>query len=293
MLWVIYALVHSFFRAAFTETNRLFRQDAWLMTFWQSVVASVIMVPLIPLMNWPLEGRVYFAAFVVAMIMTVGVLIQLNLAAQKKGRVSSIYMPLEAVAAFLIWVSITTEAYTLLSHDMIMTGMVIAAFIVATMGAARIRPQDFSLATFSVVAPVGITYAVAGVVTKMVVPTADLLPSVLTYVFFNFVLMSVVIGVIVLCRGEATPKLFDHKLLKAGTLAGAFTVVSHVTFVAAIVLSPNPGYVSLIAMLLPVWLLFLHRAARVEDHARSGAALMLVFGVALLVLASWIPTVAG
>jgi hypothetical protein len=289
MLWVLFALVHSLFRAAFTETNRLFRCDGWLLTFWQAVAASVIMLPLIPLMNWPLSGRFYFAALVVALIMTVGVLIQLNLSAQKKGRVSSIYMPLEAIAAFLIWIAISPLAYEDYMHHLGMSAAVIGSFVLAIIGAVRIRPQDFSLETFAVVAPVGITYAVAGVVTKVVVPEYNVLPSVLTYVFFNFVLMAAVIGLIIVFRGQATPKIFDQKLLKAGTLSGAFTAIAYTTFVAAVVLSPNPGYVSLIAMMLPVWMLFLHRATGTEDHAKSSAALALVTGIALLVLATQPP----
>jgi hypothetical protein len=198
-------------------------------------------------------------------------------------------MPLEAIASFLIWIAIIPASYSFYAHHLPMTACVIAAFIIAAIGAALIRPQDFSLSTFSVVAPVGITYAVAGVVTKLVIPAQDVLPSVLTYVFFNFVLMSVVIGLIMLLRREVTPALFAQKVLKAGTLSGAFTALSLTTFVASVVLAPNPGYVSLLAMLLPVWLLFLHKATGIEDHVRAPAALALVIGIALLIVASQPP----
>ena len=33
MFWIVYAIAHSLFRAIFAEINRLYRVDAWQLTF--------------------------------------------------------------------------------------------------------------------------------------------------------------------------------------------------------------------------------------------------------------------
>jgi len=285
MLWVFYALLHSLFRAAYAETNRVFRANPWHLAFWQAVFACAVLLPLIPVMAWPLDGRFYFAAVVVALIITVGTLIQLTLASRQSGRVSSIYMPLEAIAAFLIWIAAMPVVYYYHADNLGVTLAVLGAFVLATIGILKIRSQDITLQTFSIVAPIGITYAVAGVVTKLVMPEQDVLPAAMAFVLINYLVAVFVLGLVLVVKKKISKEMTNRRLIRAGVITGIFTTIAYTTFVGSVALAPNPGYVSLIAMLLPVWMIVFHKLVGAEDTSHRGAALMLVGAVALLIAA--------
>lgn len=284
MNWALYALLHSLSRAFFVETNRVYKIDSWHLTFLQAVFGFFVLLPLFPFMHWPMDGRFYFAALIVSLITAVGYMIQLGLAAQKTGRVSGMYMPLEAVAATIIWVLVMPDAFSLHTHNLLMSAGVVVAMVLTALGMMKIRGSDISWNTFLVVAPVGVTYALAGIATKIVMPDVMIIPTVLTYSFVSFSVMALVLGLTMLLKKKVTRELVSKQTLKGGLLTGAFSVVASLSFVASVAMAPNPGYTSMLAMLLPVWLFVFHKALGIEDRANPWAAALLCGGVILLIV---------
>jgi hypothetical protein len=278
--------MHSLFRAAFIEAGRVYKVEPWSLAFWHAVFACLILLPVLPFAAWPMDGRFYFAAIVVALIMAVGTLVQLNLAGRRKGRVSSIYMPLEACAAFLIWIAITPAAFDFYAHTVGLAIWIVASFVTATIAILRIRPQDISLETLSLVAPIGITYAMVGVITKLAMPPEATMQAALVYVFVTFLAMAIFTGIILRWKKKKPAKIEGSDAIRAGIVTGAFSAISFMTFVGGVAFAANPGYISLIAMLLPVWMLAFHKMVRVPDKAHEGAAYMLVIAVVILIAAA-------
>lgn len=287
MYWAIFGLFHSIFRAIFAEVNRVYRLDSWQLAFWNASVAVVILLPFIPFMDWPADVNFYLAAVLVALIMAVGIVIQLNLSSARKGRVSSISIPIEAIAAALIWVAVTPYMIDYYAQNPVMTVSVVSAFALTTVALFFLRTTDITPETLIVVAPVGVTYAVAGVVTKMVVPGAALVPAALSFVLMNFVVMTVVIGVYLLIKGKADSGLYSKPMVKAGSMTGLFSALAYLTFIVSVVYAPNPGYTSLMAALVPVWLMWYHELRLIEDRAKPLAGLLIVASIILLITSTW------
>lgn len=287
MYWAIFGIFHSIFRAIFAEVNRVYKVDAWQLAFWHASVAVLILLPFIPFMDWPADVNFYLAAVLVALILSVGVVIQLTLSSQKKGRVSSIAIPLEAISAAVIWIIITPYMVNYYAQNPVMTLSVAAAFVLASAALFFLRTTDFSWQAFAVVAPVGITYAVAGVVTKIVIPEAQLVPAALSFVLMNYVVMTLVMGVFLLVKKKADANMYQKPTIKAGLLTGVFSAMAYLTFVVSVVFAPNPGYTSLLAALVPVWLMWYHELRLIEDRAKPLAGLMIVASVVLLIAATW------
>jgi hypothetical protein len=287
MIWVIYALFLSMFRAAFAETSRIFKVDSLHLFYVHSLVALVILTPLTFFMAWPQDPRFYFAATLVSLILTAGTLQQLNLADQKIGRVSSVYMPVEAMAACLLWFAVgpqdMLDSYI---NDPILAGGLALAFLLCVGAILTIRESDISLRSLMVVAPVGCTFAVAAVVAKMVMPSDMVIPSALTFVFIHYVITTVTVGIYALLKGRITADIFSSKVLKAGSYAGIFAMLGYISFIAAIAYAPNPGFVSIVAMMVPVWLLAYHKTAAVKDNANWVSGLMMVLGIIILIYIS-------
>lgn len=287
MIWIIYALFLSLFRAAFAETSRIFKVDNLHLFYVHSLIALALLLPLTFFMAWPQDPRFYFAATLVSLILTAGTLQQLSLAEQKVGRVTGMSMPVEALAASMLWFAVGPEDMLsdYLSNPVLSGGLVLA-FGLCIGALLTIRETDISLKSFLVVAPVGCTFAVAAVVTKMVMPTDMVIPSALTFVFIHYVMTTIVVGLYALFKRRVTANIFDSKVIKAGGYAGVFSMLGYLSFISALAYAPNPGFVSLMAMLVPVWLLAYHKTAAVRDNANWISGAMMILGILVLVYIS-------
>ena len=286
MQWIIYGLLHSLFRAGLSEAGRIFPADRWFMAFWHAVCAVVILTGLTPFMVWPSDGRFYFAAIIVSLILTVGTLMNLSLAGQNKARVAAICMPTEALAAFIIWLLVMPTAFQAHTHDLQMTGLVLLSFLLAGSALFKIRSPDLTVETVSAVLPLGLTYAVAAVATKLAIPVTTIIPSVMSFLFIGYLTMAAVMTIALLARKKMGLALLGKPVLKAGLIGGIPALLAHVTFVLSVVYAPNPGFPGILAMLVPVWLLTIHRIEGVEDKASGMAGFLILASVALLVFAT-------
>jgi hypothetical protein len=287
MIWAIYGILHSLLRAALTETNRVYQLDAIKLSFGQALFGVVLLLPFLPMMEWPSDPHFYRCAIGVATIFSIGMLANLTLAANRAGRVASIYMPFEAIGATLIWLAVMPQMRDAYEADMLTTYSIVIAYVISTGALVMVRRNDINFRTFLLVAPVGISYAVAGTVTKAVMPFSPVFPAALSFALIGFLVMAVVMGVTALISGHLDRQLFSARGLGASFATGLVSACSYVAFVTSVTLAPNPGYTSLIAFLLPVWLWAWHLVIGVEDQANPMAAIFIVIGVAMLITAAW------
>lgn len=285
MIWVIYGILHSMFRAAFAETNRVYRVNGWHLTFWHALFGTVILAPFSPFMNWPTNMEFYLAAILIALIFSIGNVMQMTLAGQRRGRLASIYMPLEAMVAMLIWAIVAPGTIAYYTDNLLVAGGVLLGLFVSTVALFRVRANDASLPNFLLVLPVAMTYAISGVVIKLVLNDAEILSTALSFVLINFCVMSAVMGLVLLLKKMATKEMAEVRVLKAGVLTGLFGVLAYFTFVVSLVYVPNPGYTSMFAMLMPVWMFVVHKFIKVDDDAKPLATAGIVAGIVILVTA--------
>ena len=289
MYWAIFGIFHSIFRAAYAEVNRIFDVDNWQMSFMQSVAAVILLVPFIPFMSFPTDLNFYLAALLVALIIAVGVVIQLNMTAIQKGRTSSVAIPIEALAAFIMWIVITPYAYAHYIDNPLVTACVVGSFSITAAALYYVRNTDLSWESLAVVAPVGITFAVAAVVTKLVIPTDpdQVIAACLAFVLVNYTVMSLVLGVFLLLKKKTGPEMLKPPMLKASALTGVCAMLAYTSFVLSVVYAPNPGYTSILAALVPVWLMWYHEIRFIPDKANPMAGFMIAAAIALLLVATW------
>lgn len=287
MIWTLYAISHSVFRAIFAEINRIYRVDAWQLTFLHALCAMMLLLPFTRIMAWPADSSFYLAAAMVALISTVAIVIQLNLASEQNGRTSVIAIPFEALGAFLIWLAVDPDAWAFYAGKPLALVSLGMAFAIAVFGLLMLRGHDVNRRTIMVMAPVALTCAVAGVVTKVVIPTGEsLIPALLSFVMVNYIVMTITMGVVLLVKRRATAVMHSSRALQAGFMTGMLSLMGYATFVAAVVMAPNPGYVSMTGVLVPVWLFMYHHAQHREDHSSAVAALLIITSVLVLVIAS-------
>lgn len=283
MIWAFFGILHSFFRAAFAETNRVFRVDGTRLNFWHAAFGMLFMAPFLPFIEWDMPVSLYVAALIVGLVLTAGSLMQLILTSQKEGRVSSMNVPLEAMVAFVIWFFLMPEMMSNYVSDAQGTTMTGLGYVVATVGLMRIRQNDMGWKGFSKIVPGAVALGLSGVLIKMVAPSEMLPHAAFTFVFVSYAIMTLLMGFVLLIRKEATRELLETNLLQAGVLAGVFSASSFVCLIFSLAYASNPAYPVVLVMLVPVWLFLYHKIRKEEDNASPQAAMAIVLGVALLV----------
>lgn len=280
MTWILFALLLSFTAAFFAEANRYFKMDGYRLIFWQGLVSTVILTPVIFTVPWPGPSLFYVAAIFMGTTAAVSAALRFNLSAQKKGRVTTLFLPIESIGAFGLWLLIDESQRAYLAANPITLVAILLAFGLISGALNQIRQNDACWQTFIIVAPLGLMHAFTGVFSKMALPPALDVEIVLLYVFIVRLAMTFSAGSMLL--GKRQHNWAPPGMLRVGLLYGVLSTIAGASFNAAIQTAPNPGYVAAIIMLAPVWIMLLHRARGIPDDASPRAALVMVAGAVLL-----------
>jgi hypothetical protein len=126
-------------------------------------------------------------------------------------------------------------------------------------------------------------------VTKLVIPAdpEQVMAACLAFVLTNYTVMSLVLGIFLLLKKKTGPEMLKPPMLKASALTGVCAMLAYISFVVSVVYAPNPGYTSILAALVPVWLMWYHEIRFIPDKANPLAGFMIVAAIGLLLLATW------
>jgi hypothetical protein len=283
MIWAVFGILHSIFRAAFAEVNRIFRVDGTQLCFWNAIFGMVFMLPFLPFIEWGLPIFLYVTALIVGLVFTAGALMQLILTAQKKARVTSMHVPIEVFVAFIIWFFMMPDVLSDLLSSPQKISLLGLGYILSTIGLMRIRKNDMGVAELFAVLPGALSLGAAAVLIKLVIPAYMLPHAAFTFVLISYAIMALLLGFVLLLRKEADKSLFNTELIHAGSLAGIFSASAFICFIYALAYVSNPAYPVILLMLVPVWLMILHKIKKVEDTASPQAAIVIILGAAFLI----------
>ncbi|MFZ2620742.1 MAG: hypothetical protein WAX89_07715 [Alphaproteobacteria bacterium] len=291
MIWVLCALLLSIQAAVFAEVNRVMRLDGGMLNFWRLTVGSMLLLPAVTLVPWPSHGAFYVAALLSGAVTAVSSSVRMNLTRKRKGRVSTLFMPLEAFVGFGLWFAIDQNFQTQVlarPYEMLMVG---ACFLLVTAAMAGMRRNDASWSAFVMVAPLGILHAVSGVVAKTILMDEGMMPEVNGWqgvVLYVFLLQAFAAGwaaMLNMAQQHRKPTLW----LPQGMVLGAFIygvlgVFGMMAYSYGVIHAPNPGYITAIAMLAPTWLLMWHRLIGYEEEGSPVAGFLMVIAAIILVM---------
>lgn len=284
-LWLPLALASSLISAQNVELNRRFRQEGFRLNLWRTLFATMFWLPIALVKGqWPTDGLFYAAAIFSGVGLIIGFTIQSDLAAKHNGRVAILHMPMKAVLVFLVWAVIDSTARGhIFQKPWVALGVLgCLGLMVASM--ATMRRHDVSWTALKAVLPVVVLYGAGDIFARLTVP-AHLLQSRLILFLAVMTLTSTLVSVLLIpWRPKPELPLVSEKLLRAGGWMAMGSTINQVCFFIALSLGPSPAYVSMVALLAPVWLLVYHRVANVNDDANPLAGTVMVVAAILLML---------
>ncbi|MEM6811825.1 MAG: hypothetical protein AAF549_05090 [Pseudomonadota bacterium] len=237
-------------------------------------------------MNWQLDVKVIFAAFVISSVLTVGCQAQIYMSSQHNGRVASMWRPISIFTAFILWIGLFPQTASYYMEDKLILGAIIFAFAINIFSFVLIRRNDIALRAFLLIAPIGVLYGSVAVLQKFVLPESNALPDALTLAFFMYLFMSFFSLGAVIAKKRLTKELISPRFIKAGLAIGSASAIAYIFILLSFSTVVNPGFTSVIGMLCPVWIMIYHKAIGIKDDASPWAGLLMILGASLLAYAT-------
>lgn len=283
-MWVIFAIILSTIMAACAEANRYFQMDGFRLNFWRVVVMTGLLLPVCLVAPWPEPSLFYVAAVFTGVVVAISPTIRLSLSARKMGRVSTLFMPVEALVGFMLWMLVDPNMRETLLSKPLTLGLVLLSFIIISGALATIRRNDAGWTAFLIVAPLGVLHALSGVLFKFSVVDSHIVGNILIYILVANMVAIILCTSFLAMQKDIQQSLCPPGMMRAALFYGVLGVMGQFFFFSATSLAPNPGYVVAIVMLAPAWILLYKKIRKLPDDASPIAGMIMVAGAILLVL---------
>lgn len=285
MIWGLFALLAGITYCVQAQANKHYQIDGFTLNKFRSLFASVLMVLAIPFMEWPSSIWYYFVVFMVAALSVIFMLVQYNLSAKKNGRIACMHQSISVVLTFSFWLAIDESQRNFLLDNPFKVLLILLAFFVFIFSVQFIRKNDTGWSAFLIVFPISILYSVITVLTKLVLDGGEsLLPISLNFVFLSNLFMFLISLPFYLLKNKHEP--IQRKLLTGAGVIAIFHTLSWVLACIAIILTPNPAYVSVIIGLAPIWFMLYYRFRCIKDNASPIAGLFMALAAIIVLLSS-------
>jgi drug/metabolite transporter (DMT)-like permease len=285
LVWLWLALFSSLISAQNTEMNRKAGQEGFRLNLWRMGISSCFWLPLALLQPWPSiteHAMYYFAAVGSGVGLIIGFTIQTELSLHHNSRVAVLHMPLKALLVFLIWALFNPEARVHYFENIERTLGILACLTIMAGALFAFRRNDVSWYSFKAVLPIVGIYGAFDIFTKLTMPPGNFQANLIVFLFV-MTFSSVVASLLYLpWRPRPELPLMHPKLMRAGGWAAVGGTINQTCFFGALLLGPSPAYVSMVALLTPVWLLAYHRIAGIKDDASPVAGMFVVVAAMIL-----------
>ncbi|NBX86281.1 MAG: hypothetical protein EBQ80_03430 [Proteobacteria bacterium] len=281
-VWLFAALASSVLSAQNVEMNRRAGQESFRLNMWRMGISAVFWLPLAMLQEWPQDGWFYAVAIVSGISMIIGFTIQNDLAMKHNGRVAIIHMPLKAVLVFGLWILVNEQAWAHVLNNPLNDLGIVICLVVMVVALGNFRRNDVSWSSLKAVMPVVVLYGVCDVLARMVMVPGDMGAKLIVFLFVMSCASSGFSVLLLPWRPKPELPLMTPKLLRSGGWAALGGMMNQTLFFTALVLGPSPAYVSMVALLSPVWLLLYHRWAGIKDEASPVAGTVVVVAAIML-----------
>ena len=291
-MWFLWAIIASLFAAVLAESNRVFRMEPQLLNAWRASFGALLIAMAFPLMAWPgfSETRdFYIIAGIDGIIEAFGMMLFLSLAARRTGRVTSMILPMAAIAAYATWWLIVPEERPVLLEKPLQVITAVFSLFAIILSLQKIRRNDNSWSGFLIVLPVGLAFGVSDALTKWVVNENGAGYGIaIAYSFLSICVCAVIAWMMALPIPSGGRKItfFDRKLVWCGFWCGFWTAGMYLALTFSLSSAPHPTYPGIIMALTPVWLYLYNQLRNVPDEASPIAGIIMILGAIGLLLST-------
>ncbi|MBR1756174.1 MAG: hypothetical protein IJ738_01235 [Alphaproteobacteria bacterium] len=286
MLWVINGLIYGFFTAVYMLFNQHYKINGYVLGIWRGFGICALFLPM--LMFYPIPKNLYYWLLLTVQGICIGIYdSHIFFASAKFGAgPTSRFMAVTVLLTTFAWWLLTPQKFLFLlaQGDVVVTLVLILcgfSFCYWQMFESKVS-QAVALYTF----PAVLSLTVMSIITKYIAIEAHSLGQGLTYYLTVSTFVSGVYNSLLYARQKITDKwhkVFARTTVKSGILLVLFSSMLIVAKTMALRIAPNPGYVTALLLLAPVFIYILNRRNNVNDIISVSAGFAMIFFLLLLV----------
>lgn len=292
MTWVSFSLIASVLVAVMTQINHHLQMRAPLVVLLRSVFTLLLLAPVVAQIVWPQHTSFFVYFSLAAFSALAGDLILFEAARQHGGRLTSMFMPVKILTAFVAWACIDQLYLSSLFENPLNSSGILFFLVLSAYAVASLRHCDVSWPAFKQVFFVGIFFTLLDVFVKLGMEGTNMTQTALLFVFIRAA-VGVPVALIILRFQREEGSLQNWReiisgrrgfIMGVGVLLGGISVMNSFSLNMSVGLSPNPGYVSVLLLLSIVWLSLYNRLRGYDDRASVKNIALLVISAAGLIM---------
>ncbi len=290
MLWVINGLIYGFFTAIYLLFNQHFKINGYILGIWRGFGICLIFLPCLLFYPIPRDG-VYWLLLIVQGI-CIGIYDSHIFSASAKfgAGPTSRFMAVTVLLTTFGWWLLTPTKFILLLGQ----GNVFVTLILILCGFSycywQMLNSQVSRAAALYTLPAVVALAAMSIITKYIAIQAHSLGQGLTYYLTVSTFVSGCYNLLLYIRQNAGnkqkyfKKILSVKTRRIGCILVSFSSLLIIAKTMALRIAPNPGYVTALLLVAPVFVYALNRNYKISDTVSVKAGFAMMFFLALLVL---------
>lgn len=288
--WWAHGLFSSFCGAGFLLVNQHFKMRASTLMLWRGFGVALAYLPLALTVPWPDKTVFYLLTITLGVIVSFFDKLCMESSAKYGAGVTSRLLPMGVWLTFLMYL-ITNPAHTqtLLQAPLRAAGIV-AALAIGVGAISFLRKDAISKQALLFLAPALVMVGFIDLINKYAMAAS---PNPLSGAFVYGFVMSLTIGVVTVIRRRFFEEKkvnimqsFERGVFKGGLLVVMFIVAGMINKNIAMFYTPNPAYVSVLALSSPLWIAFYNKLTGHRDKSNIWAGFLFVLSAALLIVLS-------
>ncbi|MBQ9271218.1 MAG: hypothetical protein IJ218_03005 [Alphaproteobacteria bacterium] len=287
MLWVINGLIYGFFTAVYMLFNQHYKLNGYVLGIWRGFGICALFLPLLPFFSIPNEWHYWLLLIVQGLCIGIYDSHIFFASARFGAGPTSRFMAVTVLLTTFAWWFLTPKKFI----ELLALGDVVITLVLILCGFSFCYWQMFSGKVSNAVAvytlPAVVALALMSIITKYIATEAHSLGQGLTYYLTVSTFVSGIYNTVCYARDNITDKwhkIIDVKTIKSGILLILFSSMLIVAKTMALRIAPNPGYVTALLLIAPVFIYLLNKHNNIADTLSVQAGFAMIFFLVLLVL---------
>ena len=290
MLWVVNGLIYGFFTAIYMLFNQHYKIDAYVLGIWRGFGIFALFLPLLFLYPVPYDWHYWLLLIIQGLC--IGIYdSHIFFASAKFGAgPTSRFMAVTVLLTTFAWWLLTPQKFLFLLSQ----GDIVITLVLILCGFSFCYWQMFEGEVSRAVAvytmPAVAALAAMSIITKYIATEAHCLGQGLTYYLTVSTFISGLYNLWFYHRkkeqyaSQYPDKIISKKTIKSGFLLIGFSSVLIIAKTMALRMAPNPGYVTALLLVAPLFIYILNRKYKIKDNISVEAGFAMIFFLVLLVL---------
>lgn len=289
MLWVINGLIYGFFTAIYLLFNQHYKINGYVLGIWRGFGIFLLFLPF--LFFYPIPHDWHYWLLLITQGLCIGIYdSHVFFASAKFGAgPTSRFMAVTVLLTTFGWWLLTPDKFL----QLLQQGNLVITLLLVLSGFSfcywQMLESRVSRAAALYTLPAVLALAAMSIITKYIAVQAHSLGQGLTYYLTVSTFVSGLYNLVLYKRALGTkPKMWSAlvtaKIRKAGFLLVTFSSLLIIAKTMALRIAPNPGYVTALLLISPVFVYALNRNYKISDTISLKAGFAMMFFLALLVL---------